>query len=157
MIGSRGLSITLFLNGVAGLGAPWWVPDFPSQFLGEGSAQDKALAVIESMVFLITVNLDLMRTTDRTLESIVVTGGFAALDGLCQRLADLNRVVVRRPAEYEATARGLGWLLQETTKRWELENVRAFQPNKNGRLVARFERWQKAMDTVLSDIRTRSV
>jgi len=144
--------VSLFLNGVAGLGAPWWVPDFPSQFLGEGSAGDKAVAVIESMVFLITVNLDLMRAIDPAVKCVVVTGGFAALDGLCQRLADLNGVVVRRPREHEATARGLGWLLSESDDRWELEDVKRFQPRGNSNLAGRFQRWKKAMDAVLAGL-----
>lgn len=136
----------LFLNGIAGLGAPWWIADFRSRFIGGESVQDKAAAIIESIVFLITVNLQRMAVLEPPIRSILVTGGLAALDGLCQRLADLNGVRVMRPAEYEATARGLAWLLSGSDDRWTLTDVQSFSPGSGGTLCDRFRRWEHAME-----------
>ena len=55
-----------FLNGVAGLGSPFWRPDFESRFVGEGSELQQCRAVLESVAFLIKANLDEM---DRHLDS----------------------------------------------------------------------------------------
>ena len=45
--------IPLFLNGVAGLGAPFWVADFPSHVIGDGEPWQKVVAVAESIFFLL--------------------------------------------------------------------------------------------------------
>src|SRR3990167_4147888 len=58
---ARGGDIPLFLNGVAGLGAPFWVADFPSRLVGDGEPWQKAVAVAESIVFLLQVNLEAMQ------------------------------------------------------------------------------------------------
>ena len=50
----------LFLNGIAGLGGPFWKADFASRFAGEGEPWQKAVAVVESMAFLLQANLDHM-------------------------------------------------------------------------------------------------
>ena len=50
----------LFLNGIAGLGGPFWQPDFASRFVGEGEPWQKAVAVVESMAFLLQANIDEM-------------------------------------------------------------------------------------------------
>lgn len=147
-----GTDVPLFLNGIAGLGAPWWVPDFPSRFEGDASTGDMTVAVIESIVFLITVNIALMRMFSPATERIIVTGGFASLDGVCQRMADLNRVVVRRPREYEATARGLAWILGGSGRRWEMHDVTTFHPRENRDLDQRFARWKAAMNSAVATI-----
>src|SRR5512139_2263257 len=48
----------LFLNGIAGLGGPFWKPDFASRFVGDGEPWLKAVAVVESIAFLLQANLD---------------------------------------------------------------------------------------------------
>jgi glycerol kinase len=101
----------LFLNGVSGLGSPFWLADFPSRFIGEGTQTEKLAAVIESIAFLINANLEAMTTLVGRSTSIVVTGGLSASDGLCQRLANLSRVTVARPQMSEATAHGVAFLL----------------------------------------------
>ena len=139
----------LFLNGIAGLGAPWWLADFKSRFIGGGRSRDRAVAVIESIVFLLTVNLQRMAVLEPPLHSIIVTGGLAVLDGLCQKLADLNEVQVIRPAECEATARGLAWLLGERRRPWEPKNAALFDPRDGGTLQDRFRHWQHAMERAM--------
>ena len=86
-----------FLNGVAGLGSPFWNPDFESRFVGEGSELQQCRAVLESVAFLIKANLDEM---DRHLDSaparLVASGGLAENRLLCRMLACLAGVPVDR-------------------------------------------------------------
>ncbi|MCG6976092.1 MAG: hypothetical protein LJE56_06715 [Acidiferrobacterales bacterium] len=136
----------IFLNGVAGLGAPYWVPDFPSQFIGDGEDWQKAVAVVESVVFLLRVNMEEMQKSASPPLQIQVTGGLSALDGLCQRLADLSRMPVYRPVEHEATARGTAYLLANSPQDWpETEIGSWFKPQDNASLHRRYSDWQKAM------------
>jgi glycerol kinase len=140
----------LFLNGISGLGAPFWIPDFVSRFLGEGAGWQKVVAVAESIVFLLQVNLEELPALAPPLARLCVTGGLSGYDGLCQRLADLSGVPVYRPVESEATARGTAFLLAGGPADWP-EPVPGmwFKPQLNLALRARYERWRAAMPTVI--------
>jgi len=105
--GTRG-DVPLFLNGVGGLGAPYWVAEFDSRLVGDGEAWHKAVALVESIVFLLQTNLELMQKLRRPRCGWWWSGGLARYDGLCQRLSDLSGLALYRPAEHEATARGTG-------------------------------------------------
>jgi glycerol kinase len=136
----------LFLNGIAGLGAPYWVPDFPSRFTVDGEDWQKAVAVVESIVFLLRVNMEEMQKSASPPLQIQVTGGLAALDGLCQRLADLSRMPVYRPVEREATARGTAYLLANCPDDWPENDIGLwFKPRDNATLHRRYSQWQKVM------------
>jgi len=136
----------LFLNGVSGLGAPFWVADFESRFVGEAEEWQKVVAVAESIVFLLQANLDEMRALSPPTAQLFLTGGLSRYDGLCQRLADLNGLPAYRPAEYEATARGTAYLLADCPDDWsEPEPGRHFTPHANAALRARYQRWRAVM------------
>jgi len=136
----------LFLNGVGGLGAPFWVADFASQFAGEGDARQRTVAVAESIVFLIQANLDEFQKLASPLEGIIASGGLAAVDPLCRRLSDLSGLPLYRPVEHEATARGLAWLLAGKPRDWpEPEFGSWFKPRANAALRARYARWRSLM------------
>jgi glycerol kinase len=136
----------LFLNGIGGLAAPWWVADFPSGFRGQGDAGARMVAVCESIVFLLAVNLELMRATVG-LERLRLGGGLAALDGICQRLADLSGLRVERSREGEATLAGVNRLL--TRDYAPTPAAAVFQPRPDAALAARFRRWRDAMQRAL--------
>ncbi len=141
----------LFLNGIGGLGAPYWVADFRSRFTNDGEPWQKVVAVAESIVFLLQANLDLYQKLASPLEQIIVSGGLADNDELCQRLSDLSRLPVYRPVEHEATARGLAWLLAGKPRQWpENEIGRWFKPRANESLQQRYRRWSAAMDAALA-------
>ncbi|MDH5649782.1 MAG: FGGY family carbohydrate kinase [Gammaproteobacteria bacterium] len=141
----------LFLNGVSGLGAPYWVPHFVSHFIGEGEDWERVVAVIESIIFLMEANLTQMQGLASPPQQIQLTGGLAKLDGLCQRLADLTELPVYRPREKEATARGTAYLLAGRPIDWpENEMGNWFKPKTNAGLKERYERW---IDTLLNAIR----
>lgn len=137
----------LFLNGISGLGAPFWVADFTSRFVGAGEDWQKVVAVAESIVFLLQANLDEMRTLTPPTAQLIVTGGLSWYDGLCQRLADLSGLPAYRPGEYEATARGTAYLLAGCPNDWpEPAPGLWFMPNPNAALVVRYRKWRSLME-----------
>ncbi len=140
----------LFLNGVGGLGAPFWVADFASRFIGSGGPRQKAVGVVESIVFLIAENLQETRAVAAPLEYVLVSGGLARLDGLCQRLADISRLSVYRQVEHEATARGVAYLLGDPSRAWPEPQAGVwFRPADNTPLTERYRHWRAAMEQAL--------
>ena len=139
----------LFLNGVGGLGSPWWRAQFPSRFVGEGDADARFAAVVESIAFLIAENLERMVGPRESLRRIVLTGGLSRSDGLCRRVATLLGARVERGLP-EATARGTAALAAPDLARgWSHDGVRAFAPGEDARLIARRSRWREAMRAAL--------
>jgi len=101
---------TLFINTVGGLGAPWWRDGPAPHFLDPNvSGPEAMVAVIESIIFLVQVNIGLLQTVNPAVEKIQVSGGLSQLDKLCQKLANLSGLDVYRPVQTEATARGIAW------------------------------------------------
>jgi glycerol kinase len=141
----------LFLNGVSGLGAPYWVPDFASKFIGSGEPWEKIVAVAESILFLINVNLQaLVAATGNPIQQLVVSGGLSLNNVLCQRLADLTTTTIYRPQNSEATAQGTAYLLAGCPQKWpEGLNGVWFYPKTNAPLIQRYQRWQDEMHTAL--------
>jgi len=142
----------LFLNGIGGLGAPFWVANFESRFIGSGETWQKAVAVAESIVFLIQANLDELRSKPVPLKQILASGGLTHSDALCQRICDLAGLPLYRPVEHEATARGLAWLLAGKPRDWpETRPGTKFRPRANPALQARYVRWKSAMTAALKN------
>lgn len=136
----------LFLNGIGGLGAPYWQPRFRSRFVGRGNVAMRLAAVVESVVFLLQRNLDGMQTRV-PLRKLRLSGGLSQLDGLCQRLADLSGLPVERPELHEATARGLAYLAGGILT--AADRRREFLPRSDPALAARAQRWRQALETAL--------
>lgn len=134
----------LFLNGVSGLGSPFWQPRFESRFVGGGDVPARLHAVLESIAFLTVENLERMQAPGGALGRLVVTGGLASRDALCRMLADLTGIDVLRPAVREATARGLAWLVAGRPPGWQAPAQR-FEPAAASGITARFARWRAAM------------
>ncbi|HFB39268.1 MAG TPA: hypothetical protein ENJ76_02480, partial [Oceanithermus sp.] len=137
-------SSVVFLNGVGGVGSPYWIAELESRFLGEGSLAERAVAVVESVVFLLVKNLEAMNAYLPPPRAIRLTGGLARLDGFAKRLADLAGLPVFRPAEFEATARGLAFLAGGR-KPFEAVPEDRFDPRENPALRAAYRRFLSAM------------
>ena len=136
----------IFLNSIGGLGSPFWRPGPEPAIVGEGEPWQRVVAVAESILFLLQANLDTMRTAGIPADRIQISGGLARSDALCQRLADLSGVEVYRPAETEATARGIAWLAAGRPIQWpELSPGSSFGPQPNPGLLRRYERFQQEM------------
>ncbi|MGB5306134.1 MAG: FGGY-family carbohydrate kinase, partial [Gammaproteobacteria bacterium] len=105
------------------------------------------VAVIESVVFLIQANVDLMCAANPGVDRIQVTGGLANLDGLCQRLADLSGLSVHRPVQVEATARGIAWQAAGCPANWPASGPgKTFEPEGNAALEKRYRRFLAALN-----------
>ncbi|MEA3304144.1 MAG: FGGY-family carbohydrate kinase, partial [Pseudomonadota bacterium] len=113
---SKPFSDTIFINGIGGLGSPFW-KSLNSGFwsisrecmIEDMQTIDDNLQglVAESILFLIQANIDAMLQQGRGFQQLTITGGIARSDGFCQRLADLSGMEVVRPHIVEATARGI--------------------------------------------------
>ncbi|MEM7164631.1 MAG: FGGY family carbohydrate kinase [Planctomycetota bacterium] len=136
----------VFVNGVSGLGSPDWISHFPSRFVGaDATLAEEAVAVIESIVFLIARNLDEMEQTCGAPDEIVVAGGLSRLSGLCQRLANLTATAVVRRDHDEATARGIAYLATASRDRWQPSPTSAFVPASDPDLRRRYDLWRRQM------------
>jgi glycerol kinase len=135
----------LFVNGIGGLGAPWWIADFPTGFVGAGDDLQQLFAVLESIAFLVDANLTALRR-QAPLTRIVVSGGLASCDYLCRALADLSGLGVERYVLREATARGVAYLAAGRPAGWEpVPCQQVFAPAANPALTARNARWRAEM------------
>ena len=125
--------------------------DFPSQFSGDGDDAAKIVAVMESIVFLLAVNLEKFAQYAPNPERMIVTGGLATVDPLCQRLADLCGLSVTRPVVSEATAKGIAYLSAGRPANWKAAAPgTVFKPRANAPFEARYRQWRRAMDQLLS-------
>ena len=139
--------VPLFMNGVGGLGAPFWQPDFPCEFVGEGDEEARLAAVVESIVFLLCVNLGRLERS-APLRRIRISGGLACNDYLCRCLASLSGLPVERPAAVEATARGVAYLAAGKPASWHNVPIeQTFTPSAAPALASRYARWLGAMSS----------
>ena len=146
----------LFINGVSGLGAPFWVSTLESRFIGHGSCGEssrgaRVLAVLESIAFLLQVNLEEMRPHGPPLSGLLVTGGLSANDYLLRCLGSLSHLPVTRAEDPEATARGLARLVAgDAAAAWPVAQARSHPPVLNADLGQRYRRWREALELELA-------
>ena len=138
----------LFINAVGGVGSPYWRSDLLPTFTGSGwSAAQKAVAVVESIVFLLAKNVQLLQQYT-PVTTIVVTGGLSRLDALCQMLADLSGLPCQRLANHESTLYGTAVALS----RYAIAPNRAtngeFVPLANAQLKTRANDFYTLMETI---------
>ena len=140
----------LFLNGVSGLGAPYWVSDFASEFVGDGTREAKMVAVLESIAFLLRRNLDAMRERGLAPTTLRLTGGLCASEHFGRTLADLCALPLERQRAVEATARGLAYLVAgEPERRAGAVGSRRLAPRDDPAIRERYARWLEAMHAAL--------
>ena len=136
----------LFLNGIAGLGGPFWKPDFISRFIGAGEPWQKAVAVVESIAFLLQANIEEMARYLPPAARIRISGGVSLIDGLCRRLASVSGLPVHRREDAEATARGIGYLAAGRPALWnDAAAEEVFAPVEDPAIRARYRRWRASM------------
>lgn len=134
-----------FLNAVGGLSAPYWRTDFESQFSNNLSPGEKILAWIESVIFQIVVNVELMNQLG-VVKKIIISGGFSKSDIVCQKIADLTQARVHRSDNADATVQGAACMAAGLPASWKpVVNEDIFAPQKNVALAQRFAMWQTAL------------
>jgi glycerol kinase len=130
-----------FLNAIGGLSAPYWRTDLQPQFSENLNPNEKILAWIESVIFQIVVNVELMNQLGKV-EKIIISGGFSKSDVVCQKIADLTQAKVHRSDNADATLQGIGCMATELSENWQPSIVdEVFVPHMNEYLVRRFQRW----------------
>jgi glycerol kinase len=92
-------ALPLYINGIGGLGSPYWRAQQRSYFIGEGSLIERFAAVVESIAFLIAINFDALQRHGPAPRRVLVSGGLARSRWLCQRLA----AVLATPVELGPT------------------------------------------------------
>ena len=147
----------VFINTVGGLGSPWWQSNIEAKFIASHCPVNKmaadlattdlatqAVAVIESIVFMVCINLEIMQC-EQNLTRLRVSGGLSQLDGLCQRLADLSGLRIERMKLAEATARGVAWLAAGKPDSWSNVEVDVFEPAILPALTKRYAMFQTTL------------
>ncbi len=134
----------LFINAVGGLGSPWWQRDMSPAFHPEDrshSPAERAVAVAESILFLLQANLDRLQS-QRTINRLCISGGLSRVTPLCQKLADLSGLPVSRSDNQEASARGVAWLAAGRPAHWPAtKNVQLFRPQPDSGLRHRYQQF----------------
>ena len=141
----------LYINGVSGLGTPYLGADIESRYVGDGNTEARIVAVVESILFLIQVNLQEIVRHMGELSGITLGGGLANLAPFCQRLADLSGLPVRRSLVTESTSLGLACLLAGQPSSWPGQGkTELFSPSRNNALKRRFQQWHDILTGSLS-------
>ena len=137
--------VPIYLNTIGGLGSPWWRSDIKSMFLDNKSHQELSpkqckAALMESIAFLITKNIQEIFQLGIETKSLVVTGGLSSDTYLCQRLADLCKVPVMSSDYKEATSRGAAWLVFGRPS-WEPVHYLRYTPRKDEAIHSRYQKF----------------
>ncbi len=137
----------VFINAIGGIGSPWWANHIAPQFVDDGEYEKQygkaeiAVAVIESIIFLLKDNLSVMQQ-ENAIKRIQVSGGLSNLDGLCQKLANLSGLPVARVENIEASARGVAWLAAGEPSNWQQTVSAQFDPGMDSNLKNRYQLFQ---------------
>lgn len=139
-----------FLNAIGGLGAPYWRTDVQSQFSENLNVDEKICAWIESIIFQITVNVQLMNTLGPP-SKIIISGGLSRANAVCQKLADLTQVPVHRSENSDATLQGITCMAAGIPRQWQINQAEEkFTPQHNPLLLNSFALWQNAIQDWLA-------
>jgi glycerol kinase len=142
----------LFMNTVGGLGSPWWQPELSPAFHPDNPAYspaERAVAVAESILFLLQANLDHLQR-QHAVSRLRVSGGLSRVTTLCQKLANLAGLPVIRSDNREASARGVAWLAAGRPAHWQSdEGAQLFEPRFDGGLTSRYQRFIQQLQTYI--------
>jgi glycerol kinase len=142
----------VFINTVGGLGTPWMRGGLEPVLIGESqwtTDAERVVAVIESIVFLIRMNLDQI-SRESPVTRLRLSGGLSRLDGLCRKLGILTGLPVERSDDTEATARGVAWLAAGQPERWNRAGwMEIFTPKADHGLERRYHVFQAELERLL--------
>jgi glycerol kinase len=143
----------IFLNGIGGLGSPWWRVAQDSRFVGGMSTPDPSpglvpharllrfAALIESIAFMIAVNAEELARQAGPPRRVVLAGGMSRSRWLGRRLAALLQLPVE-VIDAEASARGVAQLAAPgIASRWTHAPVHRHTPYPDPKLSARYRQF----------------
>ncbi|MDJ0833061.1 MAG: FGGY family carbohydrate kinase [Gammaproteobacteria bacterium] len=135
----------VFINAVGSIGSPLWRSDLLPEFIDDnGRAADRVSAVLESIVFLLMLNIEAMVKIKTALERIEISGGLSNNDYICQCLANLSGLQVVKQQTTEATARGIAWLAMPDHSHWiNPPEGEFFQPQSDTHLLGRYRKFTR--------------
>ncbi len=131
----------IFLNTVGGLGSPWWRSYLPPIFINNAehcSVDAMISGVCESILFLIYRNIQEMQKV-QTLSELQLCGGLSKVDQMCQKLANLSNLPIKRMNDSESTIKGIAWIASGQTQILDRANSDLFHPETDTGLRSRFE------------------
>lgn len=139
----------VFLNTIGGMGSPWWKSGLEPRFLDpQPDCENKpalcVTAIVESIAFMLTHNLETLKNAGQSFAQCAVSGGLSSLDGLCQRLANLTAMPVLRLINQEATALGAARLATATPAAEPIIE-RRFTPAADPALKQRYTRFLEGL------------
>ena len=146
--------VPIFLNSIGGLGSPFWRSDISPRFIHEDrnyknySNQQRMAALMESIAFLITINVDEMRKHKIDVDQILIAGGMSKDEHLCQCIADLCTATVIVSSFKEATSRGAAWLTMHKPD-WDVLESQQIYPKENPSLLSRFDEFKIALQGIM--------
>ena len=136
----------IYLNGRSGLGSPWWQPVLASRWIGTGPPEARLLGVLDSVVFALQTNIELITRHTGPARRIVLGGGLSRSRTFAQRLADLSGLPIVRPVITEATGLGLAFLVSGGTIPCDRgETSEPVLPGPCPALSGRYRQWREEM------------
>jgi len=129
----------VFHHRITALGSPYWLPAGESFFSAPATLPEKAVAVIESIVFLLAINIDLLQQVKPGLQHILISGGMAQSNGFCQKLANVSRMIVIRHRDHEASAQGAVFYLARCSDHRPDQEPDLFHSQYDAGLLARYQ------------------
>lgn len=133
----------VFHHRITALGSPYWLAAGESFFSAPANLAEKTVAVIESIIFLLAINIDLLQQATTDPRQILVSGGIAQSDGFCQKLANVTQVPVLRHRDHEASARGAAFFLGSIHHYPPAHPPARFEPQNDRALLARYQCFYK--------------
>ena len=146
--------VPIFINTIGGLGSPFWRSDISPRFLQaqkkykDFSKQQCMAALMESIAFLITINIEEMQKHEIKIDQILVAGGMSKDKYLCQCLADLSGVTILVSSFKEATSRGAAWLVMQKPN-WSILESEQYFANENNSLLTRYVKFRSELKRIL--------
>ena len=141
-----------FINGVGGLGSPWWRAHLAPRFLGSGGPLQRFAAVVESIAFMIAVNVQELTRQAGAPRRLVLSGGMSRSAWLCRRLAALLGLPVTTQ-HAEASARGAAALAAPAlASHWPAPQGASWQAAPDAALAARYQLFQETLAAALAGL-----
>ncbi len=142
----------IFVNGIGGLGSPWWRVQQESRFVGDLALDGMGTSVppatllrfaglVESIAFMIAVNAEILARQAGPPQRVVLAGGISRSNWLGRRLAALLQLPVD-VIDSEASARGVAQLAApEFALAWPRSALHRHLPHRDAQLQERFRQF----------------